>query len=318
MYPYVLLDVYEGIVLKNDSTQLQGGILRGLKTCIGIVITSEKYLIILHHPAFIVDNTFQEIQNWVDKTEFGPIHEIYVYKNDAYPLNTKCPPSLFCQLLKDALHFPKNIQITHVSDPVGMFQINKSSPHIATSITIEQCRLGEPPHLNANKTLMSRAHYLSSRLAYHRGDFSNCRIKIMTRINFGEKPSIDSLAPEIQQHIARITVYAPYNIQQLATQLCTNPIWAKVFDLDRLDHTEGSLNQLIIKLENYCVFLLQCISPLDEVKQKYIHDIKQLSQQKNILITMIHQDSPHLDLLEDYMLAAHKKSDTIGTTSFKT
>ena len=65
MYPYVLLDVYEGIVLKNDSTQLQGGILRGLKTCIGIVITSEKYLIILHHPAFIVDNTFQEIQNWV-------------------------------------------------------------------------------------------------------------------------------------------------------------------------------------------------------------------------------------------------------------
>lgn len=45
------------------------------------MITSEKYLIILHHPAFIVDNTFQEIQNWIDKAEFGPIHEIYVYKN---------------------------------------------------------------------------------------------------------------------------------------------------------------------------------------------------------------------------------------------
>ncbi len=318
MYPCVLLDVYEGIVLKNDSTQLQGGILRGLKTCIGIVITSEKYLIILHHPAFIVDNTFQEIQNWIDKAEFGPIDEIYVYKNDAYPLNAEFPLSLFCQQLKDVLNFPKNIQVTHVSDPIGMFQINKSSPHIATSITIAQCRLAEPPHLNANKTPMSRAHYLASRLAYHRGDFSNCRIKIMTRINFGEKPSIDNLAPEIQQHIDLITIYAPGNIQQLATQLCTSPIWTKVLDLDRLDHTEVSLNQLIIKLENYCVFLLQCISPSDKVKQKYIHDIKQLSQQKNILITMIPQDSTHLDLLEDYTVAAHKKSATLGTTSFKT
>ena len=300
MLPYICLDMYEGVVLRKNSTMLQGAIFRGLRSCIGIVIESEQFVIFLHHPAFILDNTFAAILEWTRRREFGSITQIHIYKNIYYPNNDQHvdTAAYFCQELITNLSFSGPGQINELSDPNGFFLLNKEDLRRAIPIMPTECQMMEPRNTNQSKTLMSRAHYLGSRLAYHRGDHQACSIKIMMRADFEKKPEHSDLAPEILSQVVALRTYTSDRIRDMAFEICADPIWAKVLDLDLVSTPE----QLLIKLQNHCVFLLEISTMSQALKNNYIKDIKKLSAHQETLMAILPKGD--VSLLQAYQQLA--------------
>lgn len=295
MLPYVCLDMYEGIILRRDSTLLQGAIFRGLKACIGIIIESEKFLIIIHHPAFLLSNTFSAIQYWTQKTEFGAMTDIHIYKNVSYPENNQYVSLAehLCTELRAHLDYRGMTHIHRLTDINGIFQINKDTVE-AITLTHADYNSLEPRPLNYNKTVMSRAHYLTCRLAYHRQDMENCGLKIMVRSDFEKNPAENTMDPDISEHLNQLHTYSSNRMRELAFQLCTNPIWTKVLDLDLVSSPE----QLRIKLENYGAFLLQMASIPVLVKKQFAADLRKLSSYQEQLMALIPRDEKILSAMQ--------------------
>lgn len=295
MLPYVCLDMYEGIILKKDSTMLQGAIFRGLKSCIGIIIESERFLIIIHHPGFILFNTFEVIQHWTQKSEFGSITGIHIYKNMCYPENDQYVSLAehFGNEVKAHLRYLGTVRIHRLADINGLFQINKDTVE-AITLSKADYNAMEPHPLNYHKTMMSRAHYLTCRLAYHRGDKENCGIKIMVRSDFEKKPAENILDPDISEHLNQLNTYSSNCMRQLVFQLCANPLWTKVLDLDLVSNPE----QLLVKLENYGLFLINMASISTTVKNKFVADLRKLSSYQEQLMALVPKDEKILSVMK--------------------
>ncbi|MCH9756954.1 MAG: hypothetical protein K0U37_07180 [Gammaproteobacteria bacterium] len=254
----ICLDNYEGIVMKRDSAQLDGVIFRGLKTCTGIIVASEHYLLAIHHPAFELSNSFSAIQAWTSREDFGVVSDLIICANRQFPRARDMHPVAFGMRIASAIGFEGEVK-THVeSDDSGIFRVHKTNLEIEllTVSTLNEMAAAKLL-LNGEKTVASRYHYLIARLAYHGGERALCSINIMTRRQFLEMPLESIWHDAIALHVQRLRENTAEAVGALAQEICQAPLWVTVLDLDiyasKAEHAKG----LVGKLQRYFLFLEQ-------------------------------------------------------------
>ena len=157
--PYVCLDNYEGIIMKRDSAQLDGVIFRGLRTCMGLIIVSEQYLLAIHHPGFELSNSFSAITEWTEREDFGVISDVIICVNQDFPRARDMLPDVFGDKLRESIGFEGTVGCHIMHDATGILQVHKVNLDIEGLSSSALTTLGQVALLiNGTKTPASRHH----------------------------------------------------------------------------------------------------------------------------------------------------------------
>ncbi|MDF1645794.1 MAG: hypothetical protein P1U61_02270 [Legionellaceae bacterium] len=286
--PYICLDNYEGIIMKRDSRELDGAIFRGLKTCMGIMVASEQYLLAIHHPGFELSNSFSAITDWTESKDFGAISDVTICVNPNFPRARDMLPSIWGDKLREMLGFEGGIGCHIMHDATGILQVHRVSLAFEELSASALTALGQAQLLiNDVKTPASRHHYLATRLHYHRGAKDLCRLKVMSRRAFLDKPCEDDLDREIASHVHAVQQNPKKAIGELARQLSQSALWVKVLDLDLYSSKARHTHELVGRLQHYFLFLEALAELPFEQRKLCRQQIIQLSRQGEIFTSLV-------------------------------